>query len=299
MKKHDVLRVSPSIGDERERGSAVARYVVVENVCARCTTTGRVCVCLPSSPHLLLILVSRMPRRPARYQFDCSPSEGAALVLPNGASRTNIRLRNDLQEHASRHGVSWFQHVYGSLRYGADAGSLYLITGYDQCDNWCVASYSDVAAEVGVSLSFTRLDSTSRGNVMYSAETSGAISARTFGSEDSGVANQCVFIRGYRMTLCESLIKNRPTESVTTSDIAAAPDNISKDIAGDAPGGALLGGLFSLFTREQYREDRGAQDRMNVEAVSVENFPDFAEAIVSLSQVSSSLRRILSSHIIH
>ena len=45
MKKHDVLRVSPSIGDERERGSAVARYVVVENVCARCTT----CTTIPDA----------------------------------------------------------------------------------------------------------------------------------------------------------------------------------------------------------------------------------------------------------
>jgi hypothetical protein len=73
-----------------------------------------------------------------QFQFDCSTPEGAFLVLPNDACRTN--LRSSFRPHILLH---------------ARNNCIYLITGYDKCGNWCLASYSNVPVEMGVSLSFT------------------------------------------------------------------------------------------------------------------------------------------------
>ena len=136
--------------------------------------------------------------RSRQFDYDCSAPEGAILVFPNGASRTDLssNVRPRLLAYAREQALSWLEWVYGSLEH---ANSLYLITGCDKCRNWCLASYSNMPASTDVSLSFTPTDS--QGDVVqYVAQSPGDIAMRTFRLDGQNSENQSVLVRGYRIS---------------------------------------------------------------------------------------------------
>ena len=109
---------------------------------------------------------NRYPSHPVLFEFDCAPSDGAVLVLPHGASQTNLRFRRHLQEYARQNVLSWYEYAYGTLGLEVEAGPLILITGYDKCKSWCVASYANIPPERAVSLSFAHRGVTFGGNCL-------------------------------------------------------------------------------------------------------------------------------------
>jgi hypothetical protein len=151
---------------------------------------------------MLTCACSRSPQ----FDYDCSAPEGAVLVFPNGASRTDLssNARPRLLAYAREQALSWLEWVYGSLEH---ANSLYLITGCDKCRNWCLASYSNMPAPMGVSLSFTPTDS--QGDVVqYAAQSPGDITMRTFRLDGQNPENQSVFVRGYRISATGTVKKS-------------------------------------------------------------------------------------------
>jgi hypothetical protein len=155
------------------------------------------------------------------YNFTCLPTEGAALILPDGAVRKDIRFRREIFKFAKKHGVSWFKHVHETLGLlEDDAEPLYLVTGVDKCSNWCLASYSDIVRDAGMTLRFTPTELTANPAIRpYSCSRSGPITPRICPSfTDDGTKNQTVFIRGYRMLWRQNLPDPFQVTDIRTSN---------------------------------------------------------------------------------
>jgi hypothetical protein len=167
------------------------------------------------------MLTARSSHDPVEFRFTCLPTEGAVLVLPNGASSEDLCYHHDLEAYIRCHVVSWCEHVYGTLGLGPRAGPLYLITGHDKGDNWCLGSYSNAVSGAGMSssLTFAPGDVTPGGTVLYSAHVTGNMDTRTHVPEGDNPANQCLFLRGYKLTLRRNLMERILVGTVKISDI--------------------------------------------------------------------------------
>jgi hypothetical protein len=238
-----------------------------------------------SNVSLLITPNARSSGELVQYQFTCSSNEGAVLVLPNGASRINLRFLHNILEYAQQNVVSWYEHVYGTLGLEVEAGPLYLTTGHDKYDNWCLASYTDIPTEPGLSLAFNPRLGRAR-IVLYSSEASGAIDTRTFAPRGDISANQCIFIRGYKMSLCQSLIERILLGRVKISNIVPPnTGNVTERDVGLTV--RLTGRLLPWFAggnhggnqpqlAEPHRDADTIDTHDNVN-VNVENFPEILE----------------------
>ncbi|KAJ7572927.1 hypothetical protein C8J56DRAFT_760925, partial [Mycena floridula] len=138
------------------------------------------------------------------FEFQTSSTEGAILMLPDGASRNNLLAQKKFRDHAVKHAVSWYRYVNETLEQDRRNGSLYLITGRDNAKSWGVTSFSDHEAG-SVSLKFiSTQDTPGSSNVSYSWETQNSIPKRT-GVCENGHQSQCVFLRGIKIALRKSL----------------------------------------------------------------------------------------------
>jgi hypothetical protein len=149
------------------------------------------------------------------------------------------------------------------------------VTGVDKCDNWCLASYSGITGDAGMTLRFTPTElTTSSATRPYSCRSSGPIAARTRSSfADGGIKNHSVFIRGYRMLWCESLLKISSLRSVRMTDI------LQSNTGDNAKGGGRVisqarGGFMSWFSgsnrggsQPQHDEPGPADDGVVLESV--------------------------------
>ena len=210
--------------------------------------------------------------------------EGALLVLPNGAARQDLFFLNNIQEYARRNVLSWFLHVHGTLGLEAEAGPLYLVTGHDKCENWCVGSYTNLSTDIGLPLSFTPHGINDGGIVLYSPADPGSIDTRAFAEEEGNSANQCIFIRGYKMTLCKSLLERIVMGPVKITDIVPPkPENVAEGGWGSISRETTFGRLFSWFSgdnrgggqQQQLKHSLGTVDDKAI----VESFPHFPEVI--------------------
>ena len=170
-----------------------------------------------------------------RFIFTCADREGALLVLPDGATRTDLQFRNVLSKYAQEHVPRWRKWLVGSLGLDARNDSLYLITGTDKTTNWCVASYSNTSGGARSLLRFTNTGTAAVGRTgRYSWESSSSVEARTCPALREGSSrNQCVFVRGYRLTLREGLYQRMLAERAELCDIVSSrPDRILGNIPG-------------------------------------------------------------------
>jgi hypothetical protein len=211
--------------------------------------------------------------------------------LPNGARRINLRssFRPHLLLHARKHALSWLEWVYGSLDL---ASSIYLITGYDKCDNWCLASYSNVPAEIGVSLSFTP-EVDSGGIVRYSAQSSGDITTRTFLHQGIISGNQCVFIRGYKITTCRTLQERLRQGAIKISDVVSQTAEDPTGAFGVVPGAAVLNWFVTQLLNVSGNGRGNTSDQDNNDTLQIESFPGPSTVMLASSRPSSVLTRLL------
>jgi hypothetical protein len=226
-------------------------------------------------------LNSRSSRDPAEFQFTCLSTEGAVLVLPNGASSEDLCYRQNLEAYIRRHAVNWYEHVYGPVGLEAAAGPLYLVTGHDKSNNWCLGSYSGAVSRTGMSLTFTPTDVAIGGTVLYSPHIAGNVDTRTHQPRGGNSTNQCVFIRGYKLTLCTSLMEKIFVGQVKVSDIVP-PKSGNGDGFGGALGTTTLGRGVSWLVggnggRNQPQNDEPHNPTSDGTGIIVESFPDFPE----------------------
>jgi hypothetical protein len=229
---------------------------------------------------VVLIFEDRSSYSPVEFQFTCSSTEGAVLVLPNGASTEDLYYRQDLEGYIRCHALSFCEHAYGLLGSGAGTG-LYLITGHEKCNNWCLGSYSNAMSGTGMSLTFASTGIASGGTVEYEAHVAGNIDTRAHKPEGDNPANQCVFLRGYKLMLCRNLMERILVGQITISDIVPPKPDNERALSGTL--GEKLSRWSSWFVGGTRGGNQPHDDELQVPAtnadthVLVESFPDSLE----------------------
>jgi hypothetical protein len=139
-----------------------------------------------------------------RPTFECAGHGGGVLALPNGAVSYEAVNKQDFQNHASRHAISWYKYM---LDMGRDYpnGSLYFVTESIKSTYWGVAAF------YGQNNPSNNLRLTFDGE-MCRWEYRGKVETRvgpgrTDRSDSDGAPNQCVFLRGYRIMLRRDIWK--------------------------------------------------------------------------------------------
>jgi hypothetical protein len=120
-------------------------------------------------------------------------------------------------EQARKHGLSWYEYANVTRRRVAENGSLYLVTGCDKSVSWGLASFSNSSGGDEVSLKFTAAQiAGTEAYYSYKWDTSSPATMRSgppfpgheavqqvaTGHQVAGSRqNQCVLIRGYRISI--------------------------------------------------------------------------------------------------
>ena len=92
----------------------------------------------------------------AAYRFtSAATTEGAVLILPEGASREDLRgYQAQFRQYTIENALRWYQFANQRLDRDIPNGSLILVTGRDMAFSWGIASFSDVSSDMEVELTF-------------------------------------------------------------------------------------------------------------------------------------------------
>lgn len=115
------------------------------------------------------------------FHFTCSSSEGAILLLPDGASRRDLRMKRKVfRQYAIDNALRWYEFANEEQGRDIPRGSLVLVTGCDMAASWGVASSSGSTSGDHVELKFTPshvVGNTRR--VVYTWETDSSATVRS------------------------------------------------------------------------------------------------------------------------
>ncbi|THV06077.1 hypothetical protein K435DRAFT_44087 [Dendrothele bispora CBS 962.96] len=176
------------------------------------------------------------------YTFTPSREEGAVLVLPEGGSRSDLRNQGEFRRYAAQNATSWYQFVNATLGWDISNGSMYLVTGCDKTSSWGNAVISNLSGAGGdVTMEFgPKPSSTSNNNNGASDEGRGqfiwlkdgpAASVR-YGPDEAEAdagrqANQCIFIRGFRVCVSPAIFadsfRKSNAEDVSSAHVVRKP----------------------------------------------------------------------------
>ncbi|KAJ7663855.1 hypothetical protein DFH06DRAFT_1087669 [Mycena polygramma] len=132
------------------------------------------------------------------------------LLLPDGASRWDLRRQGLFRDYALKHAQNWYAFVNGDLQYMVGNGDLYLVTGVTKSTSWSVAAVEDHSSEGKISLKLKAAQAGSAGAAWAWESESGGSSVnsgprRRLG-EESWKDNQTVFLRGFKVA-----VRSKPT----------------------------------------------------------------------------------------
>lgn len=146
------------------------------------------------------VIADDSPNSLSRHpNFQCLSDAGAVLALQKGAIVYEAHNRADLQAHASRHALNWYEHV---LNDGVDIsnGSVYFVTECTKSVDWGIAVfYARSAAYHGLRFTFD--------GESHQWDYRGKVEARTASNSaditvsNGGEPNQCVFLGGFKIML--------------------------------------------------------------------------------------------------
>ncbi|KAJ7130656.1 hypothetical protein C8R46DRAFT_1142004, partial [Mycena filopes] len=139
-------------------------------------------------------------------ELSCSANEGAALILPTGASSSDLLPLHIFRKYILTHAKQWFEFLATLNRPVQD---IYLITGCDKSSSWGTAVFSRTsnAGEVTMKLGPTG----TAGHAEYAWDTSSynhgfaQAGPHRKPGEESWAENQCVFLRGYTVSMRNKL----------------------------------------------------------------------------------------------
>ncbi|KAK0209500.1 hypothetical protein IW262DRAFT_1236450, partial [Armillaria fumosa] len=75
------------------------------------------------------------------FEFSCSSTQAAILVLPDGGERHDSTHPGLLRRYASENAHHWYRFFNGEQGMEIRNGSLYLVTGCDKCYSWGTACF--------------------------------------------------------------------------------------------------------------------------------------------------------------
>ena len=139
------------------------------------------------------------------FTFTSRSPKGAILVLPEGASSTEIKNIGEVRQYAENNALAWYRHINGKMRREIPNGSLYLITGYDRCPCWGVGAFSN-PNEKCISLRFVESQAASWSEKYRWREDDVVGTTTTRSGPDNRETktsnlNHCLFLRGYRISV--------------------------------------------------------------------------------------------------
>jgi hypothetical protein len=186
----------------------------------------------------------------AVVEISTSSKEAAVLLLPDGASRVNLRPLKEFRDYAIKHAQRWYEFVNGNLRRMVENGDLYLVTGMDKTSSWSIAAAENQSEDGRISLTL-KAAQVGAAHASYIWEWEAASSFAACGprrppEEQSWGQNQTVFLRGYKVAIRSiPLKKSAKALSIVNSK---ASDILSK--SGSVPfSGPPSGSGFGSFFR--------------------------------------------------
>ena len=162
--------------------------------------------------------------RPITYKF--SAAEGAVLQAPEGSVVIEAQNVNEFYDLAVRHAQNWYEYMLSKRSRDIPNGSLYLITGCIKTRNWGIGTLYGQPANTDY------LEFISGGQPpgrTYGWKKSGPIATKVgptstdIAPADDEEPNQCVFIRGYKITLGEKLWKKLKQTTVSVYSSKETP----------------------------------------------------------------------------
>ncbi|KAJ7483196.1 hypothetical protein FB451DRAFT_101857 [Mycena latifolia] len=137
----------------------------------------------------------------------------ASLLLPDGASRWDLRSEHLFRDYALKHAQSWYAFVNGDLERMLGNGDLYLVTGVTKATSWGVAAIENQSSDGKLSLKLEAAQVGNGGTPTWeweSASSSVDSGPRRREGEESWGDNQTVFLRGFKVALRVSPLKRAP-----------------------------------------------------------------------------------------
>ncbi|KAM6502909.1 hypothetical protein JOM56_002886 [Amanita muscaria] len=160
-------------------------------------------------------------------EYTCKESDGAILVLPEGAIAAEAIYIGLLEDLAKRHGVEWYKYTKARGR-SISNGSLYLVTSFTKCTQWGIAVF-DRPCGPGKALTFASNPLGWNG--------SGALFTKV---SEGDTRNQCVFLRGYKIMIRQDIFDKHPTRQLASRIRGGGgtgfTSKIKKILTGESPG---------------------------------------------------------------
>ncbi|KAJ7469879.1 hypothetical protein B0H11DRAFT_1684476, partial [Mycena galericulata] len=94
----------------------------------------------------------RKRRLDVNADISMASKEAAVLLLPDGASRTDLRRLKRFRDYAMKHAQRWYEFVNGDLERMVESGDLYLVTGVDKTSSWSLAALENRSDSCAISL---------------------------------------------------------------------------------------------------------------------------------------------------
>ncbi|KAJ6473107.1 hypothetical protein C8R45DRAFT_406626 [Mycena sanguinolenta] len=156
----------------------------------------------------------------AAVEVSTSSKAAAILLLPDGASRTDLRRLQTFRDYALRHAERWYAFVNGDLHRMIESGDLYLVTGVDKSSSWSVAALENNSEDCEFSLTL-KPACVGSASTAYAWEWESASSFTNSGprrraGEETWTDNQTVFLRGYKVAVRPKLLWKSSTVTVVS-----------------------------------------------------------------------------------
>lgn len=246
----------------------------------------------PCSTRYLLKRNLRASPSGTGVEFEWASEKGALLALPRGASREKLRDLDKFKNYAKQNAAHWF--AYASARRGWDpknefSKTLYLVTCCVKTSAWDIATCSHQSGAGSLKLTATVpvVNANSDVSCAHQWQRDTTAFVREGPELPSNQENQCVFVRGFKITLRSGvdISKLSLTTVVGIEDMAGAKfrNTISSGSSWN-PLNLLWGGASnSSPTPHNYGQQRSSssnRDETSLELppkVEVEAFPQSSE----------------------
>ncbi|KAJ7359234.1 hypothetical protein DFH08DRAFT_686081, partial [Mycena albidolilacea] len=147
----------------------------------------------------------------AVVEISTSSKKAAVLLLPDGASRANLRPVKKFRNYAIKHARHWYEFVNGILERMVENGDLYLVTGMDKTSSWSIAAAENQSENSQISLKLKAAQlGAAQASYIWEWEAASSFAAsgpRRPPAEESWGQNQTVFLRGYKVAIHSTPLK--------------------------------------------------------------------------------------------
>ncbi len=170
----------------------------------------------------------------ASFDFSVSDESAAVLCLPNHAKKCENLNKAVIEQYAQSNGVSWYHYVNHSDYLGRQApnGSLYVVTGCDKTTSWGTAAIAKADRSLGFSLNFTAGSINGDVRLRNTWRAGPAMDTRLYPLHSAdysyplGLENQCIFSRGYTISISGSLFDKSKYIAISTPINGSLKDKV-------------------------------------------------------------------------